>query len=352
MKEIASPEPNLDDLMCAKPASDTVISTDHVEKGIFDEATSIQNPPNLDGMYVAKMLLCMPLPFGHNVKSTMVTDKDGIQALCDELSNIGNQLLLWLKSMHFNVTNTGGISLHDPTLKVPQEYFVPFQMTGPQVCTAIKVLPSPLVPTFQLAKNIVAHLVKVQESNVDTWIQSNKPIVDPIMMTLLPLLISGMPPPTNQPTINVQVAKTQSDKCQEVQKAKTIAIASLLLANVNEANGVLIPAKLSNEFLELVDDGTAKTALHTFQTQFGDFCSLRRSNTTSVIHHNTNMPMGVVTAASEPSSKCTGYPPTSMTPMESLVRTFQYSLSYLLKRNPSDTSVSGTKQTPCMVSKW
>jgi hypothetical protein len=31
--------------------------------------------------------------------------------------------------------------------------------------------------------------------------------------------------------------------------------------------------------------------------QFGDFCSLRCSDTASVIHHNTNMPMGVVTAA-------------------------------------------------------
>jgi hypothetical protein len=62
------------------------------------------------------------------------------------------------------------------------------------------------------------------------------------MMTLLPLLISGMPPPTNQPTINVQVAKTQSNKHQEVQKAKTIAITSLLLANVDKANDVLIPA--------------------------------------------------------------------------------------------------------------
>jgi hypothetical protein len=296
MKETASPEPNLDDLMCTKPASDTVVSTDHVEKGIFDEATSIQDPPNLDGMYITKMPLCIPLPFGHNVKSTMVMDEDGVQALCDELSNIDNQLLLWLKSMHFNVMNTGGISLHDPTLKVPQEYFVPFQTTGPQVHTAIKVSPSPLVPTFQLAKNVVACLIKVRESNVDTWIQSNKPI-DPIMMTLLPLLIGGTPPPTNQPTINVQVAKTQSDKRQEVQKAKTIAIASLLLANVDEANDVLVPAKLSNEFLELVDDGTAKTALRTFQTQFGDFCSLRCSNTASVIHHNTNMPMGVVTAA-------------------------------------------------------
>jgi hypothetical protein len=101
-----------------------------------------------------------------------------------------------------------------------------------------------LVPTFQLAKNVVACLIKVRESNVDTWIQSNKPI-DPIMMTLLPLLIGGTPPPTNQPTINVQVAKTQSDKRQEVQKAKTIAIASLLLANVNEANGVLIPSRHS-----------------------------------------------------------------------------------------------------------
>jgi hypothetical protein len=99
-----------------------------------------------------------------------------------------------------------------------------------------------LVPTFQLAKNVVARLDKVQESNVDTWIQSNKLIIDPIMMTLLPLLISGMPPPTNQPTINVQVAKTQSNKHQEVQKAKTIAITSLLLANVDKANDVLIPA--------------------------------------------------------------------------------------------------------------
>jgi hypothetical protein len=45
MRETASTEPNLDDLMCTKPASDTVISTDHVEKGIFDEATSIQDPP-------------------------------------------------------------------------------------------------------------------------------------------------------------------------------------------------------------------------------------------------------------------------------------------------------------------
>jgi hypothetical protein len=161
----------------------------------------------------------------------------------------------------------------------------------------IKVLPSPLVPTFQLAKNIVARLDKVRESNVDTWIQSNKPIIDPIMTTLSPLLIGGAPPPTNQPTINVQVTKTQSDKCQEVQKAKIIAITSLLLANVDEAKEVLVPAKLSNEFLELVDDGTAKTALHTFQTQFGNFCSLRRSDTTSVIHHNTNMPMGVVTTA-------------------------------------------------------
>jgi hypothetical protein len=148
MKETASTEPNLDDLICTKPALDTVISTDHVEKGTFDEATSIQDPPDLDGMYVAKMLLCIPLPFGHNVKSTMVTDEDGIQALCDELGNIDNQLLLWLKSMHFNVTNTGGVSLHDPTLKVPQEYFVPFQMTGPQVRAAIEVSPSPLVPTF------------------------------------------------------------------------------------------------------------------------------------------------------------------------------------------------------------
>jgi hypothetical protein len=227
----------------------------------------------------------------------MVTDKDGVQALCDELGNIDNQLLLWLKSMHFNVTNTGGVSLHDPTLKVPQEYFVPFQMAGSQVRRAIKVSSSPLVPTFQLAKHVIARLVKVCENNVDTWIQSNKPIVDPIMMTLSPLLIGGTPPPTNQPTINVQVAKTQSNKCQEVQKAKTIAITSLLLANIDKANDVLIPAKLSNEFLELVDDGTAKTALCTFQTQFGDFCSLRRSNTLSVIHHNTNMLMGVVTAA-------------------------------------------------------
>jgi hypothetical protein len=161
MKETASTEPNLDDLMCTKPASDTVVSTDHVKKGIFDEATSIQDPPNLNGMYIAKMLLCIPLPFGHNVKSTMVTDEDGVQALCDELSNIDNQLLLWLKSMHFNVTNTGGVSLHDPTLKVPQEYFVPFQTTGPQVHTAIKVSPSALVPTFQLAKNIITCLDKV-----------------------------------------------------------------------------------------------------------------------------------------------------------------------------------------------
>jgi hypothetical protein len=43
MKETASPEPNLDDLMCTKPASDTVISTDHVKKGIFDEAMFIQD---------------------------------------------------------------------------------------------------------------------------------------------------------------------------------------------------------------------------------------------------------------------------------------------------------------------
>jgi hypothetical protein len=161
MKETASTEPNLDDLMCTKPASDTVVGTNHVQKGIFDEATSIQDPPDLNGMYVAKMPLCIPLPFGHNVKSTMVMDKDGIQALCNELSNIENQLLLWLKSMHFNVMNTGGVSLHDPTLKVPQEYLVSFQMTGPQVCTAIKVSPSPLVPTFQLAKNVIACLDKV-----------------------------------------------------------------------------------------------------------------------------------------------------------------------------------------------
>ena len=33
MKETASTEPNLDNLMCTKPASDTVVGTDHVEKG-------------------------------------------------------------------------------------------------------------------------------------------------------------------------------------------------------------------------------------------------------------------------------------------------------------------------------
>ena len=177
------------------------------------------------------------------------------------------------------------------------EYFVPFQTTGSQLRTSIEVSPSALVPTFQLAKNVVARLDQVRENNVDAWIQANKPIVEPIMMTLSPILTGGTPPSTNQPTINVQVAKTPSDKRQEAQKAKTIAIASLLLANVDEANDVLVPAKLSNEFLELVEDGTAKSALRTFQSQFGDFCSLRRSDTSSVIHHNTNMPMGVVTAA-------------------------------------------------------
>ena len=297
MKENPGTEPNLDDLMCAKPASDTVVGADHVEKSIFEEAPSIQDPPDLAGMYVAKMPLCIPLPFGHNVKSTKVSDANGVQALCNELGNIDNQLLLWLMSMHFNVTNTGGVSLHDPTLNVPQEYFAPFQTTGPNVRTAIEVSPSPLVPTFQLAKNVVARLEKVRESNVDTWLQSNKPIVDPIMTTLSPLLTGGTPPHANQPTINVQVAKTTSDKRQEVQKAKTVAIASLLLASVDEATDVLVPTKLSDEFLELVEDGTAKSAQRTFQSQFSDFCSLRRSNTASVIHHNTNMPMGVLTTA-------------------------------------------------------
>ena len=299
MKETASTEPNLDDLTRTKPASDTVVGDDDVEKGLFDDAdaTLTQDPPDLDGMCVAKMPLCIPLPFGHNVKSTVQADEDGVQLLCDELGSIDNRLLLWLKSAHFNVTSTGGVSLHDLRLDVPPEYFAPFQATGPQVRAAIKVSPSPLVPTFQLAKNVVARLDKVRESNVEAWIQSNKPIVDTVMTTLSPLLAGGAPPPTNQPTINVQVAKTQSDKRQEVQKARTIAIASLLLANVDEANDVLVPAKLSSEFLELVDDGTAKTALRTFQMQFGDFCSLRRSDTASVIHHNTNMPMGVVTAA-------------------------------------------------------
>jgi hypothetical protein len=255
--------------------------------------------------------------------------------------------------MHFNVTNTGGISLHDPTLKVPQEYFVPFQTTGPQVHTAIKVSPSPLVPTFQLAKNIIARLVKVRESNVDTWIQSNKPIVDPIMTTLSPLLIGGMPPPTNQPTINVQVVKTQSDKRQEVQKAKTIAIASLLLANVDEANDILVPAKLSNEFLKLVDDGTAKTALCTLQMQFGDFCSLHRSDTASVIHHNTNMLMGVVTTAFVGAFIKVYWLSTNLHDTNGVVSQ-NLSVFTLLpaKKNPLDTSISGTKQTPRMVSKW
>ena len=290
-------EDNLDDLMCTKPASETVIDSDHVEKGIFDESPSIQDPPDIDNMCVAKMPICVPLPFGHNVKSTMVTDEDGVQALCNELGNIHNQLLLWLKSIHYSIANFGGVSLHDPTLQVPQEYFVPFQTTGLNVRTAIDVSPTPLVPTFQQAKNVVARLEKLRESNVDTWIQANKPIVDPIMTTLSPLLVGGTPAPTTQPTINVQVAKSQSDKRQEVQKTKTIAIASLLLASVDEANDVLVPAKLSSEFIELVEDGTAKSALRTFQSQFGDFCSLRRSDTSSVIHHNTNMPMGIVTAA-------------------------------------------------------
>jgi hypothetical protein len=174
------------------------------------------------------------------------------------------------------------------------------------------------------------------------------------MMTLLPLLISGMPPPTNQPTINVQVAKTQSNKCQEVQKAKTIAITSLLLANVDKANDVLVTAKLSNEFLELVDDSTAKTALHTFQMQFGNFCSLRHSNTTSVIHQNTNMPTGVVTAAFVLGAFIKVYwLSTNLHDTNGVVgQNLWYSLSYLPKRNPLDTSISGTKQTPRMVSKW
>jgi hypothetical protein len=174
------------------------------------------------------------------------------------------------------------------------------------------------------------------------------------MMTLLPLLISGMPPPTNQPTINVQVAKTQSNKHQEVQKAKTIAITCLLLANVDKANDVLIPAKLSNEFLELEDDSTAKTALRTFQMQFGNFCSLCHSDTTSVIHQNTNMLMGVVTAAFVGAFIKVYWLSTNLHDTNGVVgqNLFWYSLSYLPKRNPLDTSISGTKQTPCMVSKW
>ena len=296
MKEILSEEPDLDDLTRTTPASDTVTVAGS-EKSFFEDATFLHDPPDLTGMHVAKMPVCIPLPFGHSVKSAAQADEDGVQALCDALGDIDNRLLLWLKAMHYNVANFGGESLHEPNWSIPKKYFEPFQTTGSQLRESIEVSPSALVPTFQLAKNVVARLDQVRENNVDAWIQANKPIVEPIMMSLSPILTGGTPPPTNQPTINVQVAKTPSDKRQEAQKAKTIAIASLLLANVDEANDVLVPAKLSNEFIDLVEDGTAKSALRTFQSQFGDFCSLRRSDTSSVIHHNTNMPMGVVTPA-------------------------------------------------------
>jgi len=287
---------NLNNLMATTHlATDDITDEDGAVTTFFMNA-NLDDEPDLANMRIAKLPTSIPLPFGHGIDSTRVTDNDAMTSLANLLGHIDERLMLWLCAMHFSIKHFEGVSLDHDSLNIPEEFFLP--LTFNEHCQPqLEVSVSPLLPNFPPATQILSRLYKVQDSNMDSWIQANKPICDPIMARLAPLLGGGPPaPPANTPPteISVKVARTVTEEKSEIRKQKSLATARLLLGQVDPVADEFIPATLNPDFVDLVEEGTAKTALRAFQQLFKEHIKGRRSNTGAVIHHQTDMPMGVV----------------------------------------------------------
>lgn len=256
--------------------------------------------PDITNMRIAKLPAAIPLPFGHGLNSTRASDEAGMNVLAGALSGIDDRMVSWLQAMHHNASQFDGVSLHHESLSIPAEYFQP--LIPSDQLNQIDIECIPLDPTFPPAPQIMERLAKVQDSNMEQWLQNNRPVYDAIMDKLAPLLggPSNPPPcesPPSQPEIRVVTSKTSAEEKEEVKIQKALSMAKLLLGHKEPATDTYVPAKLSDDYVELVEEGTAKTAMRNLQQQLGEHAKARRSNMDKVIEYKTNMPMGIVNVA-------------------------------------------------------
>ena len=235
-------------------------------------------------MHIAKLPTAVPLPFGHGIESTPITDSAAMDALLAKLSTINVCLAIWLQAIHYSHKYFNAMSLDNDTFNIPKEFFQPLAANGQiqwQICVSVILL----VPNFLPAKQVLAQLAKVQESNIDLWIQDNKLICNAITDEFTPFAGgSNMPPLQNQPPapIQVNIPKTATEEKNEVRKQKALVFSRILLSSINTDTNELIPAKLSEALIELVEDSTAKNTLHPFQELFKSHTKNHCSNTSSI----------------------------------------------------------------------
>ena len=101
--------------------------------------------------------------------------------------------------------------------------------------------------------------------------------------------------PSNTPMmIKVTSKKSSSEEKQEVHIQKSLSMFKILLGRVDTTTDELVPANLSENFVELVEEGSTKTSMQSFQQQLKKHTRLHQSNTGTVIHYKTDIPMGVI----------------------------------------------------------
>jgi hypothetical protein len=169
----------------------------------------------------------------------------------------------------------------------------------PELQLQIAMSVSPLVPNLLPAMQIHSHLSKVQESNLNGRILANKTFCDPIIDRYSATLRSQPQQGGANQTpmqISVSIAKSATEEKNKVWKQKSLATICILLGTVNADSDELVPATLSQDYINLVEEGVvkAKDAMQNFQQQFSACTKNRCGNINSIIKNKTNMPMGVL----------------------------------------------------------
>ena len=289
---------NLQHLKATAHLASDVLGEGDNQRTFLGEA-NLDNAPDLTNMRVAKLPTAVPLPYGHGIDSTSVTDGEGLNKLVGVLGGIDARLVTWMHAMLFSLTNFESVSLHHESLHIPAEYFAPLVVANDQSHN-IQTSIAPLDPNFAPAKQVISRLTTVQDANNDAWIQANKDICEPITTKFAPMMGGNPAPRSNNdaPTqINVTVPKSSENERKEVKKQKSLAMAKLLCGHVDDDTDEFVPAVLNEDFVGLVEEGSAKEAMRAFITMFSEHLTARSGNCGSVIEFHTDMPLGVINQA-------------------------------------------------------
>lgn len=300
----STPNPALDHLKATDNlASDTITDAQGNEISFLDGA-ELDATPNLTNMRITKFPAAIPLPFHHMLDNTRLNDPEGLVALRNKLEVVHPTLATWFQAMYYNATYFESMSLQHQALNIHNDYFSPLPISG----TALTTIELSCVsgdPTSTIGIQFLDRLTNAQNNNMDAWSQANKEIYNELMSNI-PSLFPSNPPSgsDNGPAddlsskeVRVISAKTATEEKSEARIQKTITHLRLLLGQVDTTTDTIVLADLSEEFVDLVKDGTPRKSMRDFIRQFGTHVRTRRSDTNSVIHHKTDMPTGAFTLA-------------------------------------------------------